>query len=139
MRMSLSRRQQLAHQYVEFIPRELDEGILYISQRFNTASHLCCCGCGLKVVTPLNPAKWQLKDHGHTVSLSPSIGLGSFPCRSHYWIRQSRVDWYPNMTDAQTARAQSADERASQAYAGETGYIRRARRWLAAFLRSLWK
>ena len=79
----MSRRNRLNHQYVEFIPKVLDEGVLYISKRFNTSSHLCCCGCGFKVVTPLNPAKWRLIDHGQTVSLSPSVGLGALPCRSH--------------------------------------------------------
>jgi hypothetical protein len=115
----VNRRTRIQHRYVEFIPKELDEGILYISKRFNTASHLCCCGCGSKVVTPLNPAKWRLVDHNSTVSLSPSIGLGALPCRSHYWIRRSRIDWYPDMTDAQTRRAEQADEYASQVYTGE--------------------
>ena len=115
----MTRREQLAHEYVEFIPRDLEEGVLYISNRFRTASHLCCCGCGQRVVTPLNPAQWRLTDHGDTVSLAPSIGLGTFPCRSHYWIRRSRVDWYPPMTEAQTARAQRADRYASQIYTGE--------------------
>jgi Family of unknown function (DUF6527) len=32
------------------------------------------------------------------ISLSPSIGLGKLPRRSHYWIRQSRVDWCVDMT-----------------------------------------
>ncbi|WP_373282870.1 DUF6527 family protein [Leeia aquatica] len=35
---------------------------------------MCCCGCGEKVITPLNPAKWHLLKEGGTVSLSPSIG-----------------------------------------------------------------
>ena len=115
----MTRRNQIQHRYVEFIPKDLDEGVLYISTRFKTASHLCCCGCGSKVVTPLNPAKWRLVDHNSTVSLSPSIGLGALPCRSHYWIRRSRIDWYPSMTDAQTRRAQQADEYASRIYTGE--------------------
>jgi Family of unknown function (DUF6527) len=146
----LTRRRQLAHRYVEFIPKELDEGVLYISQRFKTASHLCCCGCGQKAVTPLNPAKWRLIDHGSTISLSPSIGLGTFPCRSHYWIRQSRVDWYPNMTEAQTMRTQRADEFASQVYTGErsvhptpefsfSGLFRSCWTKFGAWIRSVWK
>lgn len=138
------RRDHLAHRYVEFIPKELEEGVLYISERFRTASHLCLCGCGHKVVTPLNPAKWHLTDHGVTISLSPSIGLGTLPCHSHYWIRESRVDWYPDMTDAQTARAQRADRYASQVYTGERPPMRPAappsslwaRFW--TWLRSLW-
>lgn len=115
----MTRRHSLRHCYVEFIPNELEEGVLYISGRFKTASHLCCCGCGHKVVTPLNPAKWRLVDHGATVSLAPSIGLGTLPCRSHYWIRRSHIDWYPDMTAALTAKAQRADRYASQVYTGE--------------------
>ena len=115
----MTRQSYLEHRHVEFIPSELEEGLLYISNRFQTASHLCCCGCGHKVVTPLNPAKWRLTDHGTTVSLAPSIGLGALPCRSHYWIRRSRIDWYPEMTAAQTKRAQRADHFASQLYTGE--------------------
>lgn len=147
----MSRRDRLNHQYVEFIPKVLDEGVLYISKRFNTSSHLCCCGCGFKVVTPLNPAKWRLIDHGQTVSLSPSVGLGALPCRSHYWIDRGQVDWYPEMTARQTQRAQRRDEFASQIYTGErksmpprkptgeprpapTNLLKRFRSWL----RSLW-
>lgn len=141
----MTRRLHLDHRYVEFIPRELEEGTLYISNRFKTASHLCCCGCGNKVVTPLNPAKWRLTDHGDSVSLSPSIGLGTLPCRSHYWLRRSQVDWYPPMTAGQTARAQRIDEYASQVFTGERrsqplappsrpGWWSR----LVAFIRSLW-
>ncbi len=115
----MKKRSHLDHRYVEFIPKEIDEGVLYISERFNTASHLCCCGCGFKVVTPLNAAKWHLTDHGTSVSLSPSVGLGAFPCRSHYWIRRGRVDWYPNMTKAGTHRAQRRDDYAMRVHAGE--------------------
>ena len=144
------RRLTLSHRYVEFIPKDLEEGVVFISRRFNTASHLCCCGCGLRVVTPLNPSKWRLTDHGETVSLSPSIGLGKFPCRSHYWIRQSRVDWYPDMTEAQTARAEQADQYASREYTGEeaagprrvpsfTEVVKAIWKDLVQWFRSLWK
>lgn len=115
----MTRRERLAHRYVEFIPKEIDDGVLYISRRFNTATHRCCCGCGFKVVTPLNPAKWSLVDHGDAVSLAPSIGLGALPCHSHYWIRQGRVDWYADMTDVQTLRARRRDEYASRVLTGE--------------------
>jgi Family of unknown function (DUF6527) len=115
----MSRVEKLEHRYVEFVPKEVDEGVLYISNRFRTATHLCCCGCGQRVVTPLNPAKWRLTDHGDSVSLSPSIGNGAFECRSHYWIRRGHIDWYPPMTDWQTDRARQRDEYDSQVYTGE--------------------
>ena len=34
----------LKHEFVEFIPDELQEGTIYVSIRFATAAHLCCCG-----------------------------------------------------------------------------------------------
>jgi hypothetical protein len=143
----LTRRLEISHRFVEFIPRELDEGVLYISERFKTASHLCCCGCGQKVVTPLNPSKWLLQDYGSTVSLSPSVGLGAFPCRSHYWIRRSQVQWCRDMSEAETAYAQRADRLADQIYTGErrisepsfTDFIDRCARAVAIFARWLLK
>jgi hypothetical protein len=55
--------------------------------------HKCCCGCGKEVVTPLSPTDWKLIYDGKTISLDPSIGNWGFECRSHYWIRNSRVRW----------------------------------------------
>lgn len=115
----MTRRRTLAYRRVEFIPKELEDGVLYVSERFRTASHLCCCGCGGRVVTPLNPAKWRLTDHGDSVSLFPSVGLGTFACHSHYWIERGVVEWCPDMTPAQTQRARRLDERASRLHAGE--------------------
>jgi hypothetical protein len=83
----------LNHEFVEFIPEELKEGTIYVSIRFATASHSCCCGCGQKVVTPITPTDWKLVFDGKTISLDPSIGNWGFACRSHYWIRNNRVQW----------------------------------------------
>lgn len=68
----------LRPEFVEFIPAKGEPGVIYVSERFRTAMHLCCCGCGLEVITPLNPAKWSLSKQGCQVSLSPSIGNWSF-------------------------------------------------------------
>jgi hypothetical protein len=95
--------------FVEFIPDHLEEGILYISQRYRTCSHLCCCGCGEEVVTPLSPAEWSVKREGDTVSLWPSIGNWDYACRSHYVIRQNRVRWAGQMTTKQIERVQRRD------------------------------
>ena len=98
-------------EYVEYIPERLQPGLLYISRRLSTATHLCCCGCGLEVVTPLNPAKWQLSERNGTVSLSPSIGNWSFPCKSHYWIRANSVRWAAGMSSQLIAAVQERDRR----------------------------
>lgn len=83
----------LVHEFVDYIPDVLKEGTLYISIKFATALHKCCCGCGHEVVTPLSPRDWKLIFDGETVSLDPSIGNWSFPCQSHYWIRRNSVVW----------------------------------------------
>ena len=82
------------HQFVDFVPETLSEGVLYVSMIYATAIHKCCCGCGNKVVTPLDPNQWMLTFDGHSISLSPSIGNWNYPCRSHYWICGSNVNWY---------------------------------------------
>jgi len=47
-------------QPVEFMPRELEPGILYVSEKYGTAAHLCACGCGAKIRTPLGPTEWAV-------------------------------------------------------------------------------
>jgi hypothetical protein len=129
-------------QQVELAPRPLIPGVLYVSQKYRVVIHLCCCGCGEKVVTPLSSAEWQLKLHEGIATMQPSIGNAT-ACRSHYWIRQNRVVWVPNMTNQQIAVVQERD-RASL----ETMYARRRGRGeqprsvvhrICAALRSAWE
>jgi hypothetical protein len=86
-------------EFVDIIPEDLEEGRLYISRRFRTASHLCACGCMSRVVTPLKPAKWELTLRRGRVSLHPSIGRWQLPCKSHYWIRDNQVNWARNFSE----------------------------------------
>ena len=106
----------LKHEFVEFIPEELQEGTLYVSIRFATVSHLCPCGCKSKVVTPLRPTDWKLIFDGKTISLHPSIGNWSFPCRSHYWIRKNRVRWAEEWSQARIDAGRAYDRRAKDRY-----------------------
>jgi hypothetical protein len=85
----------IRHEFVEFVPSTLEEGLLYVSIPYATAVHKCCCGCGNKVVTPLSPTDWKLTFDGETISLHPSIGNWSFACQSHYWINGNRINWAP--------------------------------------------
>jgi hypothetical protein len=73
---------QLRPEFLDEIPKTLDEGVIYISIPYTTAVHLCCCGCGTKVVTPIRPHRWRFTFDGENVSLSPSIGNWSFACQS---------------------------------------------------------
>lgn len=106
----------LTHEFVEAIPEDPQEGTLYVSMRFRTVVHLCACGCGNKVVTPLRPARWHLTFDGDSVSLSPSVGSWQFPCRSHYWIDRDRVRWAKAWTDEQIAAGRASDARDIQQY-----------------------
>lgn len=108
----------LKHEFVEFIPDELEQGTVYVSIRFATASHLCVCGCGNKVVTPIRPTDWTLTFDGKTVSLDRSIGNWSFPCQSHYYIRKNRIKWAPKWSRGQVERGRLHDSQAKQSYFG---------------------
>jgi len=85
----------LHYKFVDFIPEELEGDILYISLEFKTAIHLCPCGCGNQVVTPFSPTDWKLIFDGDSVSLYPSIGSWALPCKSHYWIKNNKIEWAP--------------------------------------------
>ena len=89
----MTRINSLQHEFVSYIPEPVNDGVLYVSIPFTTVVHLCCCGCGNEVVTPLDPADWQMTFDGKSVSLSPSIGNWSLSCQSHYWIHQNQVRW----------------------------------------------
>ncbi len=97
--------------FTEFIPVTPEPAALYISMQYETAVHLCACGCGTKVVTPFGPDDWVMTFDG-SVSLRPSVGNGQHPCRSHYFIRNGRVDWLPQISPASTQVAVSRDRSA---------------------------
>lgn len=129
-------------QFVELIPREIQDGFLYISEKYGTASHLCCCGCGMKVVTSLSPARWQLYREGNLVTLHPSIGNWDFPCRSHYWIRKNRVVWSGAMSQQKVQRVKDRDKRDIEHHIHQSNKFKmkdgdrkaNAKTWLKVFL-----
>lgn len=106
----------LASRFVECFPEELEPGVLYLAMEFSTAAHLCACGCGQKVITPFSPTDWQMIFDGETVSLKPSIGNWTFPCRSHYWIRRCRIEWAGNMSDEAIKKGRLHDLQAKMRY-----------------------
>jgi hypothetical protein len=103
------RRASVSHEFVEFIPSELDEGVVYVSMPYATAVHRCACGCGNRVVTPISPAQWRLMYDGESISLTPSIGNWQFPCRSHYWISHNRIRWSGQWTAEEIAAGRLRD------------------------------
>lgn len=112
----MPRVRRMQHEFVEYIPTDLTNGIIYVSLDYATATHRCCCGCGAEVVTPLSPTDWTLTFDGVSVSLDPSIGNWSFACRSHYWVTRNNVVWAPKWTRRRIAAGRAADMAAKQGY-----------------------
>jgi hypothetical protein len=108
---------RFAHRFVDQMPERLEEGVLYVSIQYATGMHLCGCGCGHEVVTPLSPTDWEMTFDGETVSLAPSIGNWSLRCQSHYWIRRGRVRWARWMSRDEIERGRERDRRRKQLYA----------------------
>jgi uncharacterized protein DUF6527 len=106
----------LTHKFVDLMPATLDADVIYVSIEYGTACHLCCCGCGLKVVTPLTPTDWKLIYDGESITLYPSIGCWGHPCKSHYWITNNRVEWAGKLSAKRIASKQAADMREKLRY-----------------------
>ncbi len=106
---------EITPQVVELAPKELRPGILYVSYKYKLALHLCCCGCGEKVVTPLTPAEWQLRLTNGVATLHPSIGNWSMKCKSHYFIRNNKVIWAGEISNRQIAAVHRRDKTAIDA------------------------
>lgn len=113
------RQTAFAHQFVEYMPEQLDDGILYISMNYAVASHKCACGCGREVVTPLSPTDWQLYFDGQAISLQPSIGNWNFPCRAHYYLDEGNVRWAGDMSQYAIERGRIRNRRATEAFYAE--------------------
>lgn len=100
---------EVTPKFVEFIPKELEEGIIYVSGEYAATAHKCACGCGVKVVLPLHPTDWWLKFDGKYITMRPSVGNWGYPCRSHYQITANRIEWAGNWTDEQIAAGRNRD------------------------------
>ncbi len=79
--------------FVDRIPVNINEGILYICLDCNVIVHLCACGCKEKVVLQIHPDFWKMIYDGEKISLWPSIGNFQYQCGSHYYIKNNKVIW----------------------------------------------
>jgi hypothetical protein len=107
---------RLTHEFVDYIPEDPKEGVIYISIPYTTAVHKCCCGCGNEVVTPLSPTDWKLIFDGQSISLTPSVGNWNFDCRSHYWIQRNTVEWARQWSRAEIDAGRAEDARMKEKY-----------------------
>jgi hypothetical protein len=129
----------LKYKFVEFIPNDLADDVLYISVNFGSAIHKCCCGCGREVVTPLAPTGWKLTFDGESVTLYPSIGNWSFPCRSHYWIRNGKIEWAEDWSDLKIKREKEKDELNTALYFKNKTLNKRKKSKMMKFINTLFK
>lgn len=84
---------------------KLEDGVLYIvdhdEQKEQYIEFNCPCGCGNVVWIPyykLGQQKeeypcWGFQEQNGKITLSPSILSSGFQCRSHYFIRENRIQW----------------------------------------------
>lgn len=102
--------------FVEFMPKCLETEILYVSERFKVAAHMCPCGCGNKIVTPLGPSEWSFSEKKGRPTLSPSIGNWQIPCKSHYWIRGGEIEWSYQWSEERIEAGRKRDHARLEAY-----------------------
>lgn len=123
---------------VRAMPAQLEPGVLYVSEEFETAAHLCACGCGSKVRTPLGPMEWIFTDHPDGPSLDPSVGNWQRSCLAHYWINRGEIEWSTQWTPQQIAAGRAAEIRRRDAhYSSLPGPAWWQRLW--NWLGSLWR
>lgn len=122
----------LRPEFVENFPAAMEQGVLYVSIAYSTCGHLCCCGCGQEVITPLSPAQWSFTYDGESISLAPSVGNWALSCQSHYWIRKGAVQWSRRYSSAEVAENRERDRIEVVRRDDEIteGWFARLRRWL---------
>ena len=122
-------------QHVYYMPKELKPGVLYVSKEFGAAAHLCACGCGSKIRTPLGPTEWMLEETDGRPTLRPSIGNWQQACQSHYWIRRGEIVWSDRWTAEEIAAGRRREEKRRRDYYDaldheQGGIFQRLWRWL---------
>lgn len=126
---------RLELQRVYHMPKELKPGVLYVSEEFETAAHLCPCGCSEKVRTPLGPTEWTFTETSKGPTLNPSIGNWQKACKSHYFIRQGEILWGEEWTSEQIIMGRRGEVKRRQVYyeskiRQQNGILRRAWFWV---------
>ena len=127
-------------QHVYYMPKVLEPGVLYVSKEFKTAAHLCACGCGAKIRTPLTPTEWSLEETGKAPTLRPSVGNWQQACKSHYWIYRGEIRWDYEWSLEQIEMGRRFEEERRRSYYQKLenkngGMMRRFWNWFRRFLK----
>lgn len=103
-------------QRVQYMPKDLKQGVLYVSEEFETAAHLCACGCGEKIRTPLGRTEWKVEETADGPTLRPSVGNWQRPCQSHYWIIRGNVKWGEKWSPEEISAGRELEEERRRRY-----------------------
>ncbi len=126
---------------VHYMPKELELGVLYVSEKFGAAAHLCACGCGSKIRTPLSPTEWSFVETEKGSTLRPSVGNWQQKCQSHYLITRGEIKWANKWTPEQIIAGRRDDEERLCTYyealdQKRDGIVQRFYRWVKGFFNS---
>ena len=122
------------------MPQDLSPEVLYVSEEFGAAAHLCACGCGTKVRTPLGPTEWSLEETDDGPTLRPSVGSWQLACQSHYLITDGEVVWAEGWTAKEIADGRRREEERRRAYYDaldrkHRSVVRRLWRWICGLFK----
>lgn len=117
---------------VQYMPTQFEPGILYVAEEFKAAAHLCACGCGSIVRTPLN--RWTLIETEQGPSLQPSVGNWEERCQSHYWIEGGNVRWAPKWSRSEIEAGRREEQKRLDAYYQRHKKLRQFWKRLKSFL-----
>ena len=125
---------------VHYMPQDLRPGVLYVSEEFGAAAHLCACGCGTKVRTPLGPTEWSLEETDGEPTLRPSVGNWQLACQSHYLITGGEVVWAGRWTAEEIADGRCREEESRREYYDalerkHRSVVRRLWRWISGLFK----
>ena len=90
--------------------KDLKPGVLNVSAQLGAVAHLCACGCGSKVRTPLRPTEWSVEETDVGPTLRASVGIWHQACQSHYLMYRGEVIWAEQWTAEQISDGRSREE-----------------------------
>lgn len=117
---------------VQYMPTQFEPGILYVAEEFKAAAHLCACGCGSIVRTPLN--RWTLVETEQGPSLDPSVGNWEERCQSHYWIEGGNVRWAQKWSRSEIEAGRREEQKRLDAHYQRHTKLRRLWKHVKSFL-----
>ena len=120
---------------VHYMPKKLRPGILYVSEEFGIAAHLCACGCGSKIRTPLGVTEWSVNETPSGPTVRPSVGNWQQACQSHYLITRGEVVWAGKWSAEQIVAGRAKEEKRRRTYYDDldrrrSGVLRRIWLWM---------